>query len=143
MYQECRHVLDERISRGHQLLDDLKNDAQNDAKSSAGDKHETAISMMQLEQEKLNRQLHEYVKQKDALEKLAPDTIHTRIMAGSIVVTNKGIFYLITAIGKIQFNQTEVQCISPQAPLALALAGKKSGDSIQFMNQTYEVLEII
>lgn len=143
LFESCRLVLDERIRKGQQMLEELKTDAQNDAKSSAGDKHETAISMMQLEQEKLNRQLHEYVKQKDALEKLAPDTIHTRIMAGSIVVTNKGIFYLITAIGKIQFNQTEVQCISPQAPLALALAGKKSGDSIQFMNQTYEVLEII
>lgn len=35
----------------------LSEDAQNDAKSSAGDKHETGLAMMHLEQEKLNAKL--------------------------------------------------------------------------------------
>lgn len=35
----------------------LAEDAQNDAKSSAGDKHETGLAMMHLEQEKLNSKL--------------------------------------------------------------------------------------
>ena len=33
------------------MISDLAQDAQNDAKGSAGDKHETALSMMHLEQE--------------------------------------------------------------------------------------------
>ncbi len=37
----------------------LSEDAQNDAKSSAGDKHETGLAMMHLEQEKLNVKLME------------------------------------------------------------------------------------
>jgi hypothetical protein len=39
----------------------LTEDSKNDAKGSAGDKHETALSMMHLEQEKLNNKLREVV----------------------------------------------------------------------------------
>jgi hypothetical protein len=35
----------------------LTEDSKNDAKGSAGDKHETALSMMHIEQEKLNYKL--------------------------------------------------------------------------------------
>ena len=58
------------LYRYYQLLQDkedvfrdmilgLTEDAQNDAKGSAGDKHETALSMMHIEQEKLNHKLKE------------------------------------------------------------------------------------
>ncbi|MFN9520423.1 MAG: hypothetical protein ACK574_11950 [Bacteroidota bacterium] len=143
LFESCRLVLDERIRKGQQMLEELKNDAQNDAKSSAGDKHETAISMMQLEQEKLNRQLHEYARQKDALEKLVPDSVHVRVMPGSVVTTGKGEFYLITALGSLPLSQEVIQCISPNAPLAVALMGKSIGDRVQFMNQVYEIREVV
>jgi hypothetical protein len=42
----------------------------NDAKGSAGDKHETALSMMHIEQEKLNYKLREVVTQKQSWIKL-------------------------------------------------------------------------
>jgi hypothetical protein len=46
----------------------LTEDSKNDAKGSAGDKHETALSMMHLEQEKLNAKLREVLQQKTVLE---------------------------------------------------------------------------
>jgi hypothetical protein len=39
----------------------LTEDSKNDAKGSAGDKHETALSMMHIEQEKLNYKLREWL----------------------------------------------------------------------------------
>ena len=47
------------------MISDLAQDAQNDAKGSAGDKHETALAMMHIEQEKLNQKLAEIVGQKN------------------------------------------------------------------------------
>lgn len=125
------------------MLDELKSGAANDAKSSAGDKHETAISMMQLEQEKLNKKLHELAKQKDAAEKLAPLAVSEKVTSGSLVITAEGIFYLLSAVGKVNIGEMIIQCISPQAPLAMALLGKKAGDEVTFMNRSYKIDQVI
>ena len=50
-----QNLLSEKINELRFMISDLTQDAQNDAKGSAGDKHETALSMMHLEQEKLNQ----------------------------------------------------------------------------------------
>ena len=42
---------EDRIDAFRDMIAALTEDASNDAKGSAGDKHETALSMMQLEQE--------------------------------------------------------------------------------------------
>jgi hypothetical protein len=48
----------------------LTEDSKNDAKGSAGDKHETALSMMHIEQEKLNYKLRKWLKA--ILDKIDP-----------------------------------------------------------------------
>ena len=45
---------EDRIDAFRDMIAEFTTDAANDAKGSAGDKHETALSMMHLEQEKLN-----------------------------------------------------------------------------------------
>ena len=52
-----KEMLQDRIDVFQDMISGLTIDAQNDAKGSAGDKHETALSMMHLEQEKLNYKL--------------------------------------------------------------------------------------
>jgi hypothetical protein len=42
----------------------------NDAKSSAGDKHETVVAMSQLEQEKLTKKINELLKLQENLQKI-------------------------------------------------------------------------
>jgi hypothetical protein len=69
----------------------LTEDSKNDAKGSAGDKHETALSMMHIEQEKLNRKLREVLDQKTVLDKIV--LIAETIIVGSLVKAN-GLFIL-------------------------------------------------
>lgn len=45
-------VLQDKIDIYQDLINSLTEDAQNDAKSSAGDKHETTLSKLHIEQEK-------------------------------------------------------------------------------------------
>ncbi len=65
------------------MISDLAQDAQNDAKGSAGDKHETALSMMHLEQEKLNQKLAEIIGQKNSVDKIDEDAILSKVALGS------------------------------------------------------------
>jgi hypothetical protein len=45
-----KEIIQDRIDVFQDMISGLTIDAQNDAKGSAGDKHETALSMMHLEQ---------------------------------------------------------------------------------------------
>lgn len=47
-------LVQDRIDVFRDMIAALTEDSKNDAKGSAGDKHETALSMMHIEQEKLN-----------------------------------------------------------------------------------------
>ena len=68
--QQHLQLLQDKIDVYQDMISGLSDDAQNDAKGSAGDKHETALSMMHLEQEKLTNKLKEAIVLKEILEKM-------------------------------------------------------------------------
>jgi hypothetical protein len=142
LHAHCLVLLDEKITFIHRLLDDLKNGTANDAKSSAGDKHETAISMMQLEQEKLNAQLHQLVSQKNIAQK-TPVVRSEIAQKGTVIITTKGIFYLLAPLAKIAFEGIEILCLSATAPLSIQMMGKKVGEQFVFGANTYHITKII
>jgi len=117
-------------------------DAQNDAKSSAGDKHETALSMMHLEQEKLNRKLSEILAQKEILNKIDSTKTHQKIALGSLIETSNYLLFLSMALPKITLEGKTVIAVSPQSPLGKSLLGKKNGHVFKIGNSDYEVLSV-
>jgi len=135
-------LLDAKITFIHNLLNELKNGTANDAKSSAGDKHETAISMMQLEQEKLNTQLHQLVLQKDIAQK-TPIILVPKIHNVALVKTTQGYFYILAPLGKIDFEGISIVCLSSAAPLALAMIGKHISGQFVFGKDSYHIEGII
>lgn len=124
------------------MISDLAQDAQNDAKGSAGDKHETALSMMHLEQEKLNQKLAEIIAQKNVVDKIDADAIHTKVALGSLVHTNEMLFYVSTALPKIQLENKMIIAVSPQSPLGSQLLGKSVGDVIAINTNRFQIKTI-
>lgn len=59
LISDCTKKLQQQIVSLKQLLDEVTEAVNNETKSSVGDKHETSRAMMQLEQEKLGKQLLE------------------------------------------------------------------------------------
>ena len=124
------------------MISDLAQDAQNDAKGSAGDKHETALSMMHLEQEKLNQKLAEIIAQKNVVDKIDADAIHTKVALGSLVQTNEMLFYISAALPKIQLENKTIIAVSPQSPLGSQLMGKSLGDEILINTNRFQIKAI-
>ena len=116
--------------------------AADDAKSSSGDKHETAVSMAQLEQEKITKQINTLLEQKRELEKINTSIPHKIIQKGSLIETNNGWFYLSIGIGLIKHSNFQFFCLSPQAPLGELLLGKKTKDTISFNGKTTAIKNI-
>lgn len=117
----------------------LTEDSKNDAKGSAGDKHETALSMMHIEQEKLNHKLKEVLAQKAILDKIDSKMIAKTIIVGSLVKANGIYLYLSAALPKIAVDGINVIALSPQSPLGNKLMGNEVGFLFEINGTKYLV----
>ena len=143
IHQRYLQLVQDRIDFFKDMIVALTEDSKNDAKGSAGDKHETALSMMHIEQEKLNHKLKEVLVQKAILEKIDSTTIAKTIIVGSLVKANGIYLYLCAALPKIAMEGTNVIALSPQSPLGNKLMGNKVGFSFEINTTNYIIQEIL
>ncbi len=143
IHQQYSQLLQDKIDVFKDMIAALTEDAKNDAKGSAGDKHETALSMMHIEQEKLNRKLKEYMDQKGIVDKIDSMQNSTKISLGSLVQTNGMLLYVSTALPKITIEEKTILAVSPQSPLGSQLLGKEVGYSFEIQGNKYVIETII
>ena len=124
------------------MISNLTEDAQNDAKGSAGDKHETALSMMHIEQEKLNHKLKEILDQKAILDKIDASKIHSKIALGSLVQANGMLLFISAALPKIIIGDKTIIAVSPQSPLGNKLMGNEVGFTFEINTTSYLIQNI-
>ena len=134
-----KELLQDRIDVFQDMISGLTIDAQNDAKGSAGDKHETALSMMHLEQEKLNHKLKEVLEQQSILNKIDATQLHKKVALGSLVKANTMTLFICTALPKIILDDTTVFALSPQSPLGSQLMGNEVGFSVEINGTKYVI----
>ena len=115
--QQYQQIINDRVDVFQDMILALTEDSKNDAKGSAGDKHETALSMMHIEQEKLNRKLSEILLQKVILDKIDASSNHNKIALGSVIQTNGMLLFMSTALPKISVDDKTIIAVSPQSPL--------------------------
>ena len=142
IHQQYLQLVQDKIDVFQDMISSLTEDSKNDAKGSAGDKHETALSMMHIEQEKLTQKLKESIQQKSILDKIDTSQIHNKVAVGSLVKTNNLTVYISVALPKIAFDAQNIFAISPQSPLGIQLMGKQIGFQFE-MNGTKYLIEKI
>jgi transcription elongation GreA/GreB family factor len=143
IHQVLRKEIKFRIDEIQNILDDLHLSGSRDAKSSAGDKHETGVAMAQLEQEKLRYQIHEFQKMEEIVQKINPSKSNSKIHLGSLVQTDKGWFYISVGLGSLTFKDQVIFAINPEAPVAKALIAKEKGDSIHLNGVESEIIQVL
>jgi len=139
VFEKCLQLAHDRIKLIEKVLDDLKESGMNETKSTAGDKHETALAMIQIEQESKRRQLKEALNQYDKLKRIDITATHSFIAIGSLVKTNKAYFFISQPLGKIPVDNETVIAISPQSPLGIKLMGLVKNDSAELNGITYTI----
>lgn len=134
--------VDDKLDAFRDMISALTEGAANDAKGSAGDKHETALSMMHIEQEKLNRKIAEFQDQRAVLEKIKPDTTSAKIALGSLVTANGMYLFVSAALPKIIIEGTSIIALSPQSPLGAKMMGMEVGGTFE-INTTKYLIETV
>jgi transcription elongation GreA/GreB family factor len=142
VYEYYLQVLNDKLSSLRQVREDLKESSSNETKSTAGDKHETALAMLQIEQANMGAQLQDVREKKAALEKINPMLSSSVIVPGSLVKTDKGYLFISIALGKAIIETNAVIALSPQSPLGQKLMGLSAGDVAEINNNKY-VIEMI
>jgi transcription elongation GreA/GreB family factor len=138
-----KEMLQDRIDVFQDMISGLTEDAQNDAKGSAGDKHETALSMMHLEQEKLNHKLKEILEQKSILDKIDASQAHKKVALGSLVQANGMMLFISAALPKLILDDKSIFALSPQSPLGSKLMGNEIGFSFDMNGKPYIIESVV
>jgi transcription elongation GreA/GreB family factor len=142
IYNHCVQSVNEKIQTLKNTLGELRESASNETKSTAGDKHETALAMLQIEQENTNRQLAEALAQKDILQKIDAAAITVTVTTGSLITTSRGYLFVSVALGKMTIDGITVTALSPQSPLGATLKGLKAGDTAVVNSTEYSIESI-
>lgn len=142
IYNHYQQALHDKITMLQQVLADLKESGANETKSTAGDKHETALAMLQIEQANTRGQLQEILNQQAAFKKIDPEVVASLIMNGSLIKTDKGYFFMSVALGKAVVDDVSVIALSPQSPLGQKLMGLQTNNTATINNTTYLIIGI-
>lgn len=139
----CHQSLHKQISTIQNMITELAVDARNDAKGSAGDKHEVGLAMMHLEQEKLNHKLSILYHQKKVLGTIPFESQSLKVVLGSLVKTKQAYFLLGISLPQFKHENVLFFPISPDAPLAKEFLGKKVAEKVVFNGVSYLIEEIL
>ena len=143
IYQSTLEALNNKINDLRLILQESYPSMFDDSKSSAGDKHETALAMAQLEQEKLTKQLNILQLQKASMKVIDPTLKHQKITIGSLVETNKGWYYFSISLGQLICQNNAFFALSLEAPLGQIMRGKIAGEQVTFNGMITEIIGVI
>ena len=142
LYNHCIGYVQSRAAAAEQAIRDSQLSANEETKSSAGDKYETGRAMAQLDIEKNTIQLTEARKLMQALEQIK-DVPSFAVRPGSLAITNQGNFYLSISAGQINLDDKIYFAISPASPIGQKLVGLTKLESFIFNNKTFNILEVL
>lgn len=140
---QARALLRQRMEELERHILTVQESANQESKSSMGDKYETGRAMAQNEVFMLRNQLENLKLEYGKFELTDFSVEREECAAGSLVQTGNGWFLLSAALGKLSLSGRTVMCISLDSPLGKALSGKRKGDIFSVNGKEGRVLEVI
>lgn len=138
----CVDYVQKRINEARQAIADAQESADEETKSSAGDKYETGREMMQQETDRNQAQLNEANKLMVQLSGISYGTASSSANPGSLVDTNFGKFFIAISAGTLSLGSQTYYAVSPASPIGVKLNGTKAGDEFSLNGRAYRVEKV-
>lgn len=138
----CIQKIEERIAAAQYAMQSAQDSANSEAKSTAGDKHETARAMSQLENEMNSKQLAEAVREMEFMKSIYVDNVCSVVTNGAVLITEDRIFFVAAGLGTTIIDGKTIILISAHAPITKVLRNKKKGETISFNGKIISILEV-
>lgn len=140
--ERCISFIQERMENLRVAMEQAQTSANEETKSSAGDKYETSRAMGHLAKDMYARQLNETGKELASLMSVDCSVKNTSVQPGSVVRCGDTNYFILAGIGKITYDGEMIYVISPNAPVAKLLIGKYTGDIVTINEKTLQIIEI-
>lgn len=131
LFDLCKTMVQENAKELKASIADFQEAANNETKSTAGDKHDTARSMAQIEVENLNHQLAKVLDSLSTLQKLDIKKTYSTVQLGALVETKTIPMFVSIPLGRVEMDGVNYFCLSTSAPISQLILGKKIGDSYE------------
>jgi hypothetical protein len=142
LFALCVQQIENQILEAQQAIESAQQAANQETKSSAGDKYETTRAMMQIEIENTTRRMNESQKLHQTLTKISFQDSYKQVSIGSLVTTNQGLFFVAIGIGKINLDNKEVYVISPNSPIGEKLQHQTVGHQFLVNGKNFQITHI-
>lgn len=143
LYDFCAGQIKKREDSVRVAMKETSQAMETETKSSAGDKYETGLAMLQIEQEKFASQLSVIMKTKQILQQVLPGKKFDRAAAGAVVITNTARYFIAISAGQFQADGYTYNCIAADSPIGKLLLGKSRGDRFVFLNKSVVIEEVL
>ena len=139
LYQACLDVVNQRVENAKVAIKAAQDAANDDSKSSSTDEGDAELALRQMDVENHSKSLGEAMKLKEQLKAINPEKVNDTVIAGAMVETNNGKFYIAIPAGKLP---GDFFGISLSSPIGQALRGLKKGQSANFNGKKYTISKL-
>lgn len=143
LYSLCESYIRDQEAEIKKLIAEAQEAANNETKSSAGDKYETAREVMQQDINLNLARLGELSKLRTTLEHINPAQAANVALPGSVVYSNNGNFYIAISAGQVTVDGVKFFCISPASPIGSKLLGNQPGYSFDLNGKSFVIENVV
>lgn len=138
----AQKLLHSKLVELEKAIFNVQNAANEESKSSMGDKYETGRAMAQNDRAMLENQKNELIKDITTFENINFEQETEFVKSGSLVQTSIGHILVSVSLGKIVEDGINVMLISSASPLGTELSGKKVKDTVTMNGRSIQILGI-
>jgi transcription elongation GreA/GreB family factor len=139
LHQYCKAFVQARLDNAQAAISSAQQAANDETKSSAGDKYETTRALMQQETSRNMVQLNEASKLMATLNMINPGQRFATAQLGSLVLTSQAVFYIAVSAGVLQHNGHTYMAVSLASPIGQQINGKAPGGHFSLNGKQYLV----
>ena len=138
----CVAMLRERVDTAKEAMQSAQDSANNEDKSSAGDKYEVGRAMSQIDRDLSAGRMEEAIQELLKLESIDTDKLYEEVNNGAVVICGDPVYFIASGLGVITYEGGKVIVLSPKAPFSNLLRGKVIGDKVTFNGKSFEITEV-
>jgi len=126
---EVRKSLVARQEAARKEMEAAQDSANQEQKSTMGDKYETGRAMAQIDRDMYARQYAEISRELAVLDRIGSmgDMSSRAVVLGSLADTSLGLVFIAVSLGVVVLGDKRVTVVSLKSPLGQALVGKEAG----------------
>jgi len=137
-----KELLEEKMKVAWEAMEAAQESANDQGKSSMGDKYETSRSMGQLDRNMHARQYEQVRVERTVLERIGNTAAPERGAVGSLIKTTAGWFFVSVSLGVLKYEDETVIAVSSSSPVGVMLLGKTVNEKFRFQNKEQTILEM-